>query len=342
MTYHRSKRQRILPIGLILLVLISALAATYVLTQEAEPASQHTPVTLFMSYIPNVQFAPIYVAAERGYFSDEGIAITLEHGFNEVDAVERLAVGDLQFALVSGEQVLLARGREFPVVYVFEWYHRFPVGIASPVDRDLTEPQDLRGKVVGVPGLYGASYIGLQALLRAGGLSERDLEEVQAIGFTAIENLCEERVDAAVVYVVNEPLIIEQQCTEVNVIEVSDYVTLVSNGLVTNEETIEQQPELVRGIVRAIRRGLQDTLADPDMAFEISVDGYISDLPQDQTPVQRQVLQNALALWQSDELGTTDPAAWQATQEILLETGLLDQPLADLETAYTTRFLTDK
>ncbi len=343
MMHNRSKQRRsILFIGLIVLVLAGALGATYILTQEAESPSQATPVTLYMSFIPNVQFAPVYVAAEQGYFADEGIAITLEHGLNEVDAIDRLAAGDLQFALVSGEQVLLARGREYPVVYVFEWYHRFPVGVASPVELGLTAPEDLQGQVVGVPGLYGASYIGLRALLRASELDESDLGKLETIGFTAVENLCEGRVDAAVIYVVNEPLVIEEQCTEVNVIHVSDYATLVSNGLVTNEATIQQQPELVRGMVRAIRRGLQDTLADPDMAFEVSVSGYIPDLPEDQYAIQRQVLDNTITLWQSDELGATDPEAWQATEAILLETGLLEQPLADLSAAYTTRFLPEE
>lgn len=341
MTHTRSKQRRIRAIGLVLLIVAGALAAAVYLSQDQGPetSSQDASVTLFMSYVPNVQFAPVYVAAERGYFADEGITITLEHGFNETDAIDRLAAGDLQFALVSGEQVLLARGRDYPVVYVFEWYHRFPVGIASPVALDLTTPQDLQGRVVGVPGLYGASYIGLQALLRASDMSTDDLGSLEAIGFTATENLCEGRVDAAVIYVVNEPLVIEQECTEVNVIEVSDYATLVSNGLVTNENTIQAQPELVEGMTRALRRGLQDTLADPDAAFAISVEDYIPDLSADQHPIQRQVLENALDLWRSEALGVTNPDAWDATQAILLDAELLEQPLADLSAAYTTRFL---
>lgn len=339
MTHTRTKRRNILIISLIVLILAGALVAAYVFSQETESSSQDAPVTLYLSFLPNVQFAPIYVAVEQGYFAEEGIAISLEHGLNEVDAIDRLAAGDLQFALVSGEQVLLARGREYPIVYVFEYYHRFPVGIASPASLGLTTPEDLRGRVVGVPGLYGASYIGLQALLRAAEMEESDLGELRTIGFTAVENICEERVDAAVIYVVNEPLVIEEECTPVNVIPVSDYATLVSNGLVTNEETIQEQPELVRGMVRAIRRGLEDALADPDMAFQVSVEEYISDLPEDRYAIQRQVLENMLALARSEELGATDPEAWEATQAILLEAGLLEEPLADVPAAYTNRFL---
>ena len=302
-------------------------------------AGDMTDVTLFMSYIPSVQFSMLYVAAEKGYFAEEGIDIHFENSFNEADGVERIASNDLQFGLISGEQVILARAQERPVVYVFEWFHRFPVGIVSPADANITEPADLAGKVVGVPILAGASYMGLRALLAAGDLTEDDLAELRTIGFTAPENVCERLVDAAVVYIANEPLTIETDCFPVNVIEVSDYATLVSNGLVTNEQTIQDNPELVRGMVRAIQRGLADVIADPDEAFEISVPKYVPDLPEDQYDTQRQVLYNSVELWRSDELGRTNPEAWEATQGILLDAGLLAEPLDDLSACYDMSFL---
>jgi NitT/TauT family transport system substrate-binding protein len=333
------RSRRVLLVGVIPLIIIIALAVSYLLTQDTGASGGKRPVTLFMSFIPNVQFAPVYVAVERGYFEAEGIHITLEHSLNEADGIDRLAASDLRFGLVSGEQVLLARAHDRPVVYVFEWYHNFPVGIASPVQLGLTEPGDLAGHIVGIPGQFGASYVGLRALLDAANLEESDLKELRSIGFTAVENICEGQVEAAVIYIVNEPLVIEQQCAEVNVMAVSDYATLISNGLVTNEKTIREDPALVRGMVRALQRGLQDTLDDPDAAFEISVKNYLPDLPEDQYAVQRQVLGNSLSLWRSDDLGQTNAEAWQATQAILLEVGLMDTPLADLSAAYDMDFL---
>jgi len=330
---------RPLLLALMLVVLAAALVAAYVFSSEDKRSNGKTSVTLFMGYVPSVQFAPIYVAAERGYFADEGIDIQFENSFNEADGVERIANDDLQFGLISGEQVVLARAQSRPIVYVFEWYHNFPVGIVSPAENNITQPTDLRGRIVGVPGPYGASYIGLRALLQAGGLTEADLGELVSIGFTAPENVCEGKVEAAVVYIVNEPLTIEQQCTPVNVIKVSDYATLVSNGIVTNEQTIRSKPELVRGMVRAIQRGLADALADPDAAFEFGVENYIKDLPQDQYATQRQVLTNSMELWRSDHLGQTNPAAWQATQDILIQSGLMEKPLDDLSACYNMDFL---
>jgi NitT/TauT family transport system substrate-binding protein len=331
-------RSRAVLLVVVLAVVAVLLVIAYVFSNQGRTSGGKTRVTLFLSYIPSVQFAPVYVADNRGYFADEGIDIRFESG-NETDGVERIATNDLQFALVSGDQVLLARANQRPLVYIFEWYHNYPVGVASPVDLNITKPADLAGRVIGIPVLQGASYIGLRALLNAGGLTEADLRELRPIGYTAPQNICEHKVDAAVVYIVNEPLAIEQQCTKVNVIRVSDYATLVSNGMITNEKTIRDHPNLVRGMTRALQRGLADTLADPDTAFQISVKDYVTDLPQDQYDTQHQVLLNSLELWRSDHLGQTSPAAWQATQEILLGTKLLAKPLDNLTACYDMSFL---
>lgn len=294
-----------------------------------------TDVTLFLSYIPSVQFAPLYVAKERGYFAENGINIEFENSFDEAGGVDRLALNDLQFGIISGEQVILGRGAEKPLVYVMAWYHAFPVGVVVPADSDIETPDDLDGKTVSLPAFQGASYVGIRALLASADLTERDLQLVP-IGFAAPEVMCERQVDAAVVYVANEPLTISQ-CYDVRVIPVSDYAVLVSNGLVTNEETLADRPELVAGMVDAIVRGIADTIEDPAAAFELSLP--YANLPDDQIETQYQVLLNSVELWRADVLGMTEPDAWETTQGLLLDAGLLRSELDDLEAAYTNEFV---
>lgn len=225
-------------------------------------------LTLFLGFIPNVQFAPIYLALERGYFAEAGVDVVLEYGDENVGA-ERLAVNDLQFGIVSGEQVILARAGGRPLVYVFEWWQRFPVAVVAPVDSGITQAADLAGRTVGVPGRFGASWSGLRALMAAANLTEGDLQ-IEEIGFNAPAMICAERVEAAVVYVANEPVQIADQCTDVTIIEISPLADLVANGLVTNEQTIASDPDLVRGMVSALSRGVADALADPDAALAAS------------------------------------------------------------------------
>jgi NitT/TauT family transport system substrate-binding protein len=302
-------------------------------TPEAQAPGELETVTLAMGFVPNVQFTPLYVAVERGYFEEAGLTVEFDYGM-ENDLLKLAGTNDLQFVIGSGDQVILARGQELPVVYVFNWYRRFPVSVAAlgPLD----SPQDLVGKEVGIPGLYGASYIGWQALLGAAGVDPASVNLV-SIGYTQVESLVTEQVDAAVVYAMNEPVQLRAEGHAVHEIEVAEYIDFISNGLITNEQTIRERPELVRAVAQAMRRGLQDTLDDPDAAFEVCRQ-YVPEIDDESAPLQRAVLQAALRFWAGERLGYSDPAAWQASLDFMREIGMVEGQI-QVESLYSNEFV---
>jgi len=295
------------------------------LTQERLP----------LGYIPDIQFAPLYMAVQRGYFRDAAIQVTFDYSM-ETDITALVGADQIQFGVVSGEQVLLARAQDLPIVYVATWYQQYPVSVVAKSDQNIHTPSDLRGKAIGLPGLYGANYIGLRALLHAGGLSESDVK-LDSIQYTQVEVLATDRDQAVSVYTNNEPIQLRSQGYDLTELRLADYVQLASNGLITNEKTISENPDLVRRMVKAFLQGLADCIADPAAAYETSK-AYVENLAQLDPAVQKQKLATSIELWKADRLGYSQLKSWESMQSVLLDMGLLTKPL-DLSKAFTNDFL---
>ncbi|MGD8553432.1 MAG: ABC transporter substrate-binding protein [Anaerolineales bacterium] len=316
-------------IGIVLVLLITACGPAAVEPQSLEP------VKLTMGFRPDVQFAPMYMAVEKGYAAENGLEIEFNH-LAETEAVQLVGVDELQFAIVSGEQVLLARAQELPVVYVMAWWQDYPVAVAASDGSGITTPDDLAGRRIGIPGLFGASYIGFRALLDSADLTEGDVI-LDSIGYTQVEALSQGLDEAVVVYANNEPVQLEELGMPVNVIKVADYVHLASNGLITNEKTLRENPDLVRSMVAALVQGVDATIRDPDEAFEISK-RYVEGLGEGNSAVQREVLERSLPFWHNETIGLSDPDAWENMQTVLIQMELLSEPI-ELSEAYTNEYL---
>ncbi len=316
---------------LFLLLLVSIVVSAC----GVKPSGNLRHIRLPLGYIPNVQFAPLYVAVEKGYFREAGIEVEFDYSF-ETDAVALVGADELQFAIVSGEQVLLARAKGLPVVYVAAWYQQYPVSVVAKAEQGIRSPADLRGKTIGLPGLYGANYIALRALLHEGGLTEADVT-LDSIGYTQVEALATDRDQAVSVYTANEPVQLRAQGYDLTELRVADYVHLASNGLITNEKTLKENPQLVRRMAGALLKGIQVTMENPDEAYQIC-HKYVDTLAQADANVQKQVLATSIELWKAERLGYTDVEAWENMQTVLLDMGLLNKPL-DVQQAFTNDFI---
>jgi NitT/TauT family transport system substrate-binding protein len=241
---------------------------------------------MLLTFIPNVQFSPFYMGIDEGYYADAGFNLTIEH-LQEPEVVDLIAAGQANFGIVSGEQVILARAQSRDVVYVYEWFQQYPIGIVVPAGQDIASIADLSGRKVGLPGRFGATYTGLTTLLEIAGMSEQDIQ-LEEIGFNAPEVFCMGAVEASVIYVNNEPLQIRSRAQagdcgdveDVDVLTVASQVDLVSNGLIVSADMIENDPDTVAAMVGAMDQALQATVNNPARAYLVSMN-YVENLPDD-------------------------------------------------------------
>lgn len=303
-----------------------------------EAAPQLTPIKLGVGYIPNVQFTPFYVGIEKGFYAAQGLDVSLDYGF-ENDYLKLVGVNEFQFMVGSGDQVVLGRAQGLPVRYVMNWYTRFPVAIFAKAEANITQPADLAGKTIGIPGPFGASYVAFRGILAAGGLTEADVT-LASIGFTQAAAVREDTVDAAVDYSVNGPVVLAQAGIETTQIGLDDYLRIPANGLVTNEATLTNNPELVGKMVRATLQAIQYTVDNPDDAFAIAL-ATVPEAGGENEAINRAIFDAVLADWtpQPDQQpGATTLADWQTTAAFMHEIGLVDT-LVPAEELFTNDFL---
>ena len=294
--------------------------------------------TLPCGFIPSVQFAPLYVGLEDGFFAVENIDLELDHSL-EIDTVALVGAGRLPFGICSGEQVLLAREQGLPLVYITNWYQNYPVGVLTLAESGIDSMEALKGKTVGIPMLSGASYIGFEAMLRLAGMKDSDVK-LESVGYTQAELLVTGKIDAAVVYTTNEPEQLKALGYDINLFTVAEMTSMVGNGLVTNEKLISENPDLVGRMVRAFVKSIRWTRENPEEAFEICkkyVDGLASAEDMD---LQMTVLLRSADYYDAGPLGFgfSDAQAWENMCGVLQEMGMIASG-SDLSAAFTNEFV---
>jgi NitT/TauT family transport system substrate-binding protein len=208
--------------------------------------------------------------------------------------------------------------------------------VVTKSDAGITSPQDLKGKKIGLPGLFGANYVGLRALLFSVGLSEFDVN-LEEIGFNQVELFATGKQDVVVGYTANEPIQLKAQGFDVTELRVADYVQLASNGILASEKIIAEDPQLVNAFVGAFLKGLKYTIENPDDAYALSAT-YIPNFSDLDETVQKKILTTSIEMWKTEHLGYSDPKAWENMQNILLEMGLVTEKM-DLSKAFTNSFV---
>jgi NitT/TauT family transport system substrate-binding protein len=314
-------------IRVVLLLLIAFVALS--LAQEKQK------VRVGLGYLPDVQFAPFYLGVVEGLYAKAGLEVTFQHGFT-TELYPLLAQGDLDFVVGDAEDTMSFPSNP-PFKYLLAMYQKTPSALFSAVDKNINTVEDLKGKKIGIPGLFGSSYTSLQATLQAAGLSEEDVS-LEQIGFTQVEAVLSNRVDVAMGYINNEPLILRNQSVEVNVIDAGSYNPASGNGVMATEKMLEN-PELVRGFLKATQEAMSMTIQDPQKAFDASKQ-YVENLGED----RMEVLMTSIALYTSEYtkangIGFTDPEGWEKTLGLLTSTGRVKTDLP-ADTFYSNEYLT--
>ena len=317
---HRLRRTFAL---LSLLALLLAACGPGTSSGTASAGEPMRAITLLLGYRPDVQFAPFYVAQQNGFYADAGLEVTIEH--KQAPDVQRLvADGQAEFGVADATDVMISRTSGLPIRYVSTLYQRFPVALIGPADVVPSEPAGLAGLTIGTPGRFGSSWHALSALLAAGGLTEDDVTIREYPQFNQVDGLSNGDVDLITGFVNNEPLRFEARGMDVGLLTVDDVAPLPGPGVITGDDLLASDPDLVRAFAEATAAAQAAVIDDPDLGFA-AAEQAVSTISED-PEVARSVLDATIELWRGDgfDQGRLDRDLWETGYATMQELGFID------------------
>jgi NitT/TauT family transport system substrate-binding protein len=294
--------------------------------------------TVGLTYYPDIQFAPFYVADALGYYKTAGISVSFHHGI-ETNEFALLATNKEDAIFAGGDEALEARAASgLSLMDVATIYQKYPVALIVPADSSIHTAADLKGHTIGVPGHYGATWTGLLALLHSAHLSTSDVQ-IEDIGFTQVAALLTHKVDAVMGYSNNEPVQLQAQGFAIRTLNVWDAQPLVSNGLVVLQSELKNHPTEVRALVSATLQGVQYVIAHPTDAVRLSAP-YVPGLSSaDKQARALAVLQATIPVFEGGARpGYNDPSTWASMGAFLQGANLLKAPV-NVTQVYTNAYL---
>ncbi len=230
-------------------------------------------LTIGLTYTPNIQFAPFYLAQANKQYAD---SVKLRHHGAQEGLFDALSAGSEDLVIAGADEAAVACSNGSSLVVVGGYYHSYAVCIMVPASSSITSLAQLRGKKIGTPGTYGENWFGLLLALRSAGLSQSDVN-IMSIGYTQQAALMSGKVDAIVGYSNNDAVALEESGMKVRKLAVATNPPLIGASLVTSTKALAAKRDALKSAVEASVKGMQTFVADPDAAVKAAVK-YVPDL----------------------------------------------------------------
>ena len=308
----------------LLLPLIAVLLVGCTIFGSPSPAVALRPVTLLLGFQPDVQFAPFYLAQQKGYYADIGLDVTIEYK-SGADLVRLVADGQAEFGVADATDVMISRTAGIPIKYVETIYGLFPVALIGPKGTVPTDPAELAGKRIGTPGKFGSSWHALLALLHAGGLTEDDVTIREYPQFNQVDGLLNGDVDLITGFRNNEPLRLAAQGMEVDLLTVEQIAPLPGPGLVVGDALLDSKRTDVAEFAAATLRAETEIAADPQVGLDAAVVAVPAIAEDRDTALG--VLEATIELWKagaSAPSGMINDAFWTSGYQTMRDLGFID------------------
>jgi NitT/TauT family transport system substrate-binding protein len=308
-----------------------------------EPATiapaPRTKVVIRLTWKVKGEYAPLYVALQKGYYANEGLDVELAEGSGSETVVKLVGAGTENIAYGSATVVGEAVNQGMPVEVVAIYQPEIPMALASFPDLALATPKDLEGKRLGIS--TGEAFGNmLEPFARLNGFDVSKVTVVRMENSARNLQFLVRKLDVTTIFLNNElPLFEKRVGVKFNVLKVADFgLKLLGSSFIVNSNFARNNPELLRKLLRATAKGYLDAKLDPRAATLI-MDRYMTaKIDQDVLEQQIKATLDATPMVEGKPIGWQSDAAWMANLQLLKVTNAI-RDIKDLRTYYTNDYL---
>ena len=321
------KKKTIIIICILLIIIISV--SIYIKNTSSDNF-ENTSIRL--KWICQAQFAGFYTAKTEGYYKEQGLDVNIEPAGPNISPIQSVVSGANEFGIAGAEQIITAIDNGIPIVAVAVIYRETPEALTSLKELNITKPEDLIGKTVGV--IYGDDENLYRLFLKNNGIQESEINEVPAL--TGISQILTNKVDAKMAYEMNDSVLLKLEGKDVNILKFRDYgVKVYADTIFTTKELIEKEPEKVKKVINASLKGWEKAISEPEMA----INQLLKVNPSLNYDHQLGYLTASIPIIMTGEkLGISDENIWQEMIDNLYEFGTIQKRI-NAKDIFTNEFI---
>jgi NitT/TauT family transport system substrate-binding protein len=285
------------------------------------------------SFLP--AFIPWVLAQQRGYYAAEGLKVTFQSGRGGVDVAKQVGSGNAPIGGAIGDTPIIARAQGIPVKSVAV------IGGGSLtnliVGDGINGPRDLKGKTVTVLAYQDTTFYALLGMLGTVGLGRNDMEIIAA-GPTGIWQLFAQGKADAFAGPVDWAVNAKDAGKKLRILRADAFFPSFAQAIIASDEMIRTRPELIRKLVRATLRGLDDVMKQGKAV----VPDYVAASPTFKG--KEAFIEEVVALYTEytykgqKVLGQMDAQRLRQVQDFYVREGIVPKASA-IEDLYTNQFI---
>ncbi len=282
-------------------------------------------------------FGPWMLAQAKGYYEQEGLKVNFVTARGGVDVAKQIGAGNAVIGGAIGDTPIIARAQGIPVKAVAVLGSGSLTQLVSHKDERIESPRELKGKTVTVLAYTDTTYYALLGMLSKVGLTKNDVN-IQAAGPAGVWQQFAAKKASAMAGVPDWTVSAMDAGAQVDILPADIYFKSMAQAILTSDEVIQKDPQLIQKLVRATLKGMRDIMADPKAATAAYVNHVTVHKGKEASIQKAFELFNKYVYAGQKVPGTIDEARLGELQKFYVTNGVVpkETPLKDL---YTNQFV---